>query len=161
MNCTFVPTDRLDLKGNLLFRCPRCRKLWPSNRLHVNCIRPGDTVIEYALSAGPGTELRLLFGQLNLHGKDDCGCAGMAAEMDMLGAEGCRAKAAELADRLRQKAAEVGWKEKLSAGILAAWNGLPLTIEGLLEEAIRRAEVKQQAEARSVIPRQATPPPAA
>ncbi|MGD9723282.1 MAG: hypothetical protein AB7O59_18385 [Pirellulales bacterium] len=40
-----------------------------------------------------------------------------------------------------------GWGEKLSAGIKAAWSGLPLSLEGLYDEAVNRAEAKQAASA--------------
>ena len=89
----------------------------------------------------PGTELKALIASLGVE-PAGCGCDGFAAKMDRWGVEGCRHRMAEIAERLRGQAERLGWREKLKAGALALANGLPLTIEGLVEEAIRRAEEK-------------------
>lgn len=95
----------------------------------------------------PGAELAAMLSSLGLHGEQGCGCDDFAAEMDRWGVEGCRARAAEIAAHLRVQAERVGRAAKLKAGLLAVTQGLPLTYEGLVEEAIRRAERKGAARA--------------
>lgn len=93
---------------------------------------------------GPGTELKHLLAELKITEKIGCGCNALIVEMNALGVEGCRLP--ENRDRIlaamRGKLPEWGLVEKLRAGILAAWNGVPLSLEGLYDEAVRRAEAR-------------------
>lgn len=88
---------------------------------------------------GPGTELRLIFAELGIKPKAGCGCKAMAAELDRLGVAGCQAQRAEIVARLREKAGLWGLSEKAAAAFAAVWQGKPLSIEGLVDLAIRRA----------------------
>jgi hypothetical protein len=104
-----------------------------------------------ARSAGrPGSELASLLHRL---GFPTCGqCQQMARQMDSWGVSGCRQHLAEIHDWLQAQAARTGLLARAAAGVQALAAGLPLTVAGLVAEAIRRAEA---AEARPFDPSRA------
>jgi hypothetical protein len=63
--------------------------------------------------------------------------------MDQLGVQGCRENIDEIVTRIESRAAKVGWFKKASAGAKALALGLPLTVRGMVELAIERAEAKE------------------
>jgi hypothetical protein len=64
----------------------------------------------------------------------------MQAKMDAWGPAGCREHRGEILAHLESAYSSTDWPTVLRAGTLAIAKGLPLTIEGLLAEAMRRAE---------------------
>lgn len=88
---------------------------------------------------GPGTHLALMLKTLGIEETTGCGCQSRVRQMDAWGCDGCREYREEIVGWLT----EAAWAAKLSAvkaAALAVANGLPLTIGGLIDEAIRRAE---------------------
>lgn len=126
-----------DSDGNRTVVCDQCGKTrvtnLPVERIRHLCPKrkPGH---------GPGTHLALMINQMGIKAEGTCACFEKQVRMDYLGSAGCRREWNELYDHLRMayKSADIATK----AGALkrALHYGLPLTISGLLEEAIRRAE---------------------
>ena len=77
---------------------------------------------------------------LSLKPKAGCACERYAKHMDLWGPTECRRRQRIIVDHLRDNAKRYGFHEWLKAGLFALWNRLPLTLEGLVEEAISRAE---------------------
>lgn len=94
-------------------------------------------------TGGPGTELKLLLASLSIQPKSSCDCTSKAAEMDRLGVEAVRAQRDVWMKHLTDAYHSSGWLEGATAAMLALTLGLPLSVQGLLDEAIRRAEAKQ------------------
>ncbi len=90
----------------------------------------------------PGTELKALLAQLGIKPKSACKCVAKAKIMDQLGAAAIRADKATWIAYLTEAYNTTGWVMKATAAIQAFRHGLPKTIEGLLDEALRRAEEK-------------------
>lgn len=90
-------------------------------------------------AVGPGTELTAM---LKLIVDDEsCSMCGLrAAQMNAWGVAGCREHRTEIIDWLMVAANERGWMVKIQAGVRARRHCLPLSIGGLVDEAIRRAE---------------------
>jgi hypothetical protein len=84
-----------------------------------------------------------MFSQVGVSSREGCNCDLHIDQMNRWGVEGCREHREEILGWLREGAKNYGWLEKLQAGINAKRLGLPLTIEDLLDESIRRAEAKQ------------------
>lgn len=108
-----------------------------------------------------GTELEKLLGGLGLGVSKSCGCAKWRRRMNAWGPTGCRANRAAIEAHLRTEAGKVGWAAKLAAGAKAVAAGLLLNpidpAPGLLDEAIRRAEVTPPAPAPLVPPLRLVP----
>jgi hypothetical protein len=93
---------------------------------------------------GPGTELVEMLKQMA--DGDDCPtCPLRAAQMNIWGVKGCREHFDEIVGWLQESADKLNLIQYLAAGAKAAATGLPLTIPGLVTEAIRRCEAKQSA----------------
>lgn len=100
--------------------------------------------------SGPGSELGALLKSLGIRG---CGldCEGYSRKMDAWGPQGCREHRQEIIDRIKRKRAASTWANSVKAGLLAVVTGLAFRIdvdhpiEWLVDEAIRRAEEKQDA----------------
>ena len=94
---------------------------------------------------GPGTELHLILDKLGfrLDPKNlGCKCQAMIDKMNRWGVKGCRDHKAEIAKHLNEQKHLTPMKEKINAGILAWTAGLPMTVDGMIDEAIARAEKK-------------------
>lgn len=115
--------------------CDRCglRRLThhPLARIHHCCSAP---------PAGPGTELHNLVAELGITPTATCGCEAMRRQMNDWGPAGCREHREEILAHLRTAYDEASVATKMKAGVLVLAKWLPLTLEGLLDEAIRRAE---------------------
>lgn len=88
---------------------------------------------------GPGTELKKLFDELGVKPKRSCQCDQRMKEMNQLGVEGCKRSHARILYTLMDAYDEASIATKATALAMALSKGLPLTLEGLLDEAIRRA----------------------
>lgn len=108
-------------------------------------------------AAGPGAELAALLHSLGLAA---ClTCQARARQMDAWGTAGCRARRAEIAGWLRAAAAGMSGAAQAWAALRAAASGLawrldPADVYGsLVDEACRRAEVKEAAAPAATFPR--------
>lgn len=90
--------------------------------------------------SGPGTHLHAMLQQMGFRITETCSCRSHIAEMNRLGPDGCRAIKDQIVRWLSEAKETVGLTTYVSAGTKAAWNRLPLTVAGLVDEAIRRAE---------------------
>lgn len=79
-------------------------------------------------------------------------CSLRAGQMNAWGVEGCREHRSEIIAWIEQAAKDRSWLATIAAGVNAARHGLPLTIAGLVEEAIRRSEAKSAAKKCSIDP---------
>ncbi len=89
-------------------------------------------------TTGPGKELHGLLTQLGFS-IGGCSCKSWIAKMNRWGVDGCRQNRQQIVDHLTSMKDAASLTEKLKAGALAVANGLPLTIGGLVDEAIERA----------------------
>lgn len=91
---------------------------------------------------GPGAELKKLFTSLGISKTKDCGCAAMIAQMNVWGVVGCRLPENRLVilDHLQKHYGASSVLTKAKAGAIAWWTETPMTLEGLLDLAIERAE---------------------
>ncbi len=144
----------------MIVTCPRCRKVtlpMKESEFPFQCVKSCGFVAatpaemdsgtgHVALApprSGVGTELTAIFKELGIKPTSSCNCNQLAANMDKWGVEGCRGEHRSLLLCSLQKAyGAADWKQKVSAGFAAIAKGLPLTLEGVLDEGIRRAEVK-------------------
>jgi len=97
---------------------------------------------------GPGTELHNLLEQLGfrLDPKNlSCGCQSMIDKMNRWGVEGCKKEnnRKEILEHLNKQKHLTPLGEKLKAGFKAITQGLPKTVENLLDEAIKKADAKK------------------
>ena len=91
---------------------------------------------------GPGSHLKMILEEMGIESKPNCSCRGLMTLMDQRGVAWVKRpeKKAFLLSEMRDNLENYGWSERLRAGIIAAWNNLPLSLEGLFDEAIRRCE---------------------
>jgi len=162
---------KFDKKEKDIFICKNCgKKVGPfeglsADRLFFLCNIQGEVVtlppsLEKKLSieikekeevmkkGGPGTELHNMLDKLGfrLDPKDlSCGCKSMIDKMNRWGAEGCKKEnnRKEILEHLNKQKHLTPLGGKLKAGALAIKHGLPLTVEGLLDEAIKKADAKK------------------
>lgn len=139
-DCRFIPSGFDPARQRYVYHCPVCQR-------DVRVRRDGATILracktETPIPAyGPGTEIHAMILSLGFSSVGCGGCQGAIDQMNRWGVEGCRVPAnrAWIIDQLNKSAARLGWAAKLSAGVAAVRQGLPLTIPGLVDEAIARA----------------------
>lgn len=143
MNCETVVIGEED--GKHVHRCRRCGTRYLSRYNEPRMFKATCRVHPQPQSpnAGPGTELTALFAALGITEREGCNCKGIAAEMDREGVAGCRRKRDYFLAQLNENARLYSWWDKLKAGSLAVLSGAPLTLGGLFDEAVARAEQKQ------------------
>lgn len=120
-------------------RCTVCRKQRPFKSSDPALCKM-QCGVGPQIVGGPGAELRRLFREIGVTGKAGCNCKELAARMDAWGVNGCRARLSEIVAELKAKASKFGIGEWAAAGWSAAWQGKPLTLSGLVNLAIDRAE---------------------
>lgn len=114
--------------------CPLCKKPGKPT-VHRNCpVKMGHPV------GGPGTELNAIFKSLSVKPRNGCDCNRVMAWMDCIGPKGCRQRRCEILAKLEANYSLYSWADKIKAAAIALLKGLPLSLEGLLDEAIRRAD---------------------
>ncbi len=94
---------------------------------------------------GPGTELHLMLDKMGfrLDPKNlSCKCQAMIDKMNRWGVKGCRDNKVEIAKHLNEQKHLTPMHEKIKAGAIAWKAGIPLTVDGMIDEAIVRAEKK-------------------
>ncbi len=90
---------------------------------------------------GVGTELTKLIMEYGLSEKAGCNCGPIAAELDGWGVDQAERRRDEIIAHLAKNRAKASWVEMVMAGTKAVANGLPLTLGGLVDEAVRRARI--------------------
>ena len=91
-----------------------------------------------AIGHGPGTELVAILRKL---GAPECDrCKEYAQQMNRWGVEGCKALRQEIIDHLEVERRQLSFFQQMLAAGLAIRHGLPLTIPGLVDEAISQAQ---------------------
>jgi hypothetical protein len=102
--------------------------------------RTQPATVTIAPQFGPGTELHKLLHAMGFT-PGGCNCDAWRDRMNTWGVDGCREHRQEIIDHLESMKDSATLKDKLRAGVLAVANGLPLTIPGLVDEAIRRDDL--------------------
>ena len=100
---------------------------------------------------GPGKEMELLLKELSVPTKSGgCNsCHKIARQMNAWGVEGCRKNMDRLVKHFRTHIKDYSWMERLKAAAMAVATGLAFQLDwlnpipSLINEAIRRAEVKK------------------
>lgn len=143
---------RCSLEPGAPYTTDQCRRCWlyhhnAQHRAQADWAADGRDGLHHSPSLGVrsagrvGSRLKEMLAQL---GFATCGsCKKWAAEMDRWGTAGCLEQRGRILERLREQEKRAGIFAKLRAGGLAVLNGLPLSAEGLLDEAIRRAIAAQ------------------
>jgi len=99
------------------------------------------SIVSNRVSGGVGTELHGLLAEIGFAKTKACGCASMAKTMDSIGIEACKGGFREhILKRLSSESLKHNWWSLVKV----AAHGY-LTVESLLDEAIRRAEAKANA----------------
>lgn len=89
---------------------------------------------------GVGDHLFDVLKEIGVKPASGCDCEKLRREMNQLGTDGCRERKSGLVMRLQRNAGKYGIGEWASAGWSALWQGKPLSLAGLLDLAIERAE---------------------
>lgn len=114
---------------------------WRAKGSLLDALPPGiPQPVLPAIEEGPGTELHKLIAELGITPTPTCPCEQMRLRMNAWGPAGCREHREEILAHMRTAYDEASVVTKLRAGVLALAKDLPLTLAGLLDEAIRRAE---------------------
>jgi hypothetical protein len=87
-----------------------------------------------------GDELAKLLTQYGLSAKSSCSCKSWAGKMNEWGVEGCRKHRAEIIAHLNEAYHAATWWDTFRAAGNAVMKDLPLTLGGMVDEAIRRTE---------------------
>jgi hypothetical protein len=135
------------------FTCQVCKKdrSIEDRFFPINCCGVAYSVADGVVTAcgrrvpnGPGTQMSMLLARLGIRKQQGCGCEETALEMNMLGCDGCRQHRDELLERLRAGYKTASLLTKGAAFVHANRQGLPTTLEGLLDLAIELAEAECQ-----------------
>jgi hypothetical protein len=142
---------RVVSQGNrgITLRCSRCGRpvTTPYSdpaKTKRRCVAPSQRAHSTAshVHYGAGAELTALFAELGITEKPGCNCKAIAADMDRAGVAGCRKRRDYFLGKLNENAQLYSLGEKIKA-CKAAWSaGVPLTLAGMFDEAVRRAAAK-------------------
>jgi hypothetical protein len=147
MDCVLRLTGKCD-KGLHRFECGVCNRPYCSRHddatfIHRPCGSAAASRATFVTpNHGPGTELHSMLQTLGFKiGGPGCGngCQAWIDRMNHWGVDGCREHRDEIIDHLERQKDNAALSAKLKAGALALAAGLPLTIGGLVDEAINRA----------------------
>lgn len=139
MTCPLTLTNDKHRTGRAIVRCQNCES-W-------GLLPPSGNVSDLKLPCprqvrGPGTHLHLILGSLGVVPTSGCQCAERMNQMDAWGPELCRQNRDTILGWLRESYDEAGVLDKLRAGANAVAQGLPKSIEGILDLAIERSETQ-------------------
>jgi hypothetical protein len=115
--------------------------------------RPAVKIHAWHPEEGPGTELKKILADIGVNPAPSCDCNGKARQMDLWGVAGCREQFDTIVGWMRDGQDRWGWKEKLAIAAKAVVSGLVFKLNwtdpypGLIEEAIRRAEMSPSSRA--------------
>ena len=99
---------------------------------------------------GPGTFLKQILDELDVHIVHDCACTDKAYLMDVWGWRKCRRHREKIIGWLRDSSIKVHWRRKLNMARKAFQTGIAWKVNwrdpipGLVDEAIHRAWVRSQ-----------------
>ncbi len=153
-NCVFEFTGRKDGE-RFVHRCTKCerevRGKYQERAPKANCkvATEEEAKIVRPLTlppSGPGTEMAAMLREMGIKKKSGCGCDDWVAKMNAWGVEGCKARRAEIVEHMKKAYDLSDYWTKAKAAALAWLNGLPMSLDGLTDEAILRA-TKAQCEA--------------
>lgn len=138
--------------GQFLFRCPDCRREVTGKHEHqppkaaCKVVGPGSLPPPIAPipPGGPGSELKKLFAEFGFKPRKSCGCSDWIRRMDAWGIAGCREHREEILAHLRAAYDATSFWEKTKAAAVAWLNGLPLSLEGCVDEAVLRAKAEAE-----------------
>lgn len=149
-DCVFKFTGR-QTGGKFIHRCSRCGREIPSRYenpalLRAQCASAPDPLARRTIPTyGPGTELSKLIKELQLKREKNCGCAQMAAQMNVWGIEGCQNNREAILEQLQKNYQKITYKEIRELIVIAwrhlRWLNIFHPLESMLDEAIRRASI--------------------
>jgi hypothetical protein len=87
-----------------------------------------------------GDALTALLREYGLAAKSTCSCKSWAGKMNEWGVAGCREHRAEIVAHLAEAYHAATWWDTFKAAGSAVYHSLPLTLGGMVDEAIRRTE---------------------
>ena len=87
-----------------------------------------------------GDALTALLREYGLAAKSSCSCKSWAGKMNEWGVVGCREHRAEIIAHLGEAYHAATWWDTFRAAGSAVYHSLPLTLGGMVDEAIRRTE---------------------
>jgi hypothetical protein len=87
-----------------------------------------------------GDALTALLQEYGLAAQSSCSCKSWAGKMNEWGVAGCQSHRAEIVAHLGEAYHAATWWQTLTAAGNAAYKSLPLTLGGMVDEAIRRTE---------------------
>lgn len=87
-----------------------------------------------------GDALTKLIAEYGLAAKSSCSCKSWAGKMNEWGVAGCREHRAEIVAHLGEAYHAATWWDTFRAAGSAVYHSLPLTLGGMVDEAIRRTE---------------------
>ena len=87
-----------------------------------------------------GDALTALLREYGLASKSSCSCKSWAGKMNEWGVAGCREHRAEIVAHLGEAYHAATWWDTFTAAGSAVYHSLPLTLGGMVDEAIRRTE---------------------
>lgn len=121
------------------------RKHWNKDPLPGDCETDRlqqSTTVASSRRAKPlvGDAMATLIAEYGLSAKSSCSCKSWAGKMNEWGIEGCREHRGDIINHLNEAYHAAKWWQKLQAAGKAVWHSLPLTLGGMVDEAIRRAE---------------------
>lgn len=115
---------------------------------------PDEPIEPALLGYGPGSELKILLRSFGVEPKAGCDCTAKQRQMDKLGVVGCRKKLDMIVGWMREGAARWKWDEMPAIAARAVVQEPALALKlgmhlndpwpVIIEEVIKRAEVKQQ-----------------
>jgi hypothetical protein len=118
------------------------------------------SIIRQPRKRGPGDDMHDIFAVLG-HGEMCLSCGEHAAQMNAWGIDGCRANRDVIIGWLKESAAKLTKQQQVAIYLKAKQLGIPLKLRdrygSLVDEAIRRAEARENAEQS---PREQPPQPA-
>lgn len=150
------------------WKCPKCGLYLPRALAPIRCLcgltdPTGDGLMEVCDAAaeanrhaeraehGPGEELHALLESIDIYPNQEqtCPCLVRARIMNVWGVDGCRNHFSLIVSWLEKDKDNYGWTTQLKAAANAVKTGLAFKINwldpfpDLIDEAIRRAEVKE------------------
>lgn len=147
-NCDWKNYEEPDANGNRRVYCINCGYVtrtsmaWEFGKIYRPC--PGAPTEPHSPTIAnefPGAELKRLFAGLQITKTDGCNCDEWISRMNAWGIAGCQEHRGEILTHLNKAYKSASNLTKIQAGFAAFSQGLPLTLEGLLDEALRRAEL--------------------
>ena len=87
-----------------------------------------------------GDAMTALLREYGLAAKSSCSCKSWAGKLNEWGVAGCREHRAEIIAHLAEAYHAATWWDTFKAAGSAVYHSLPLTLGGMVDEAIRRTE---------------------